>query len=374
MKVVFIRAKRFSEQDLRDSKPDAAQKGAVLENMRINAKTSSSSKNMIQGLYQAQYVSHCEEWRFWPYEYHEIHDPGQMPVKLFPCDENFALPEVQQYLEDAGEPDIIWIEATTFPLHIRRVFEFCPHSFKMIYSKDWRPWKIENLGAYDLCVVDDEWEAARVKKRHPGVHSFVWDKTVDYETLHRPLPLPKKYDICYVAHYRERKNHALLFRAMAQIADQKLTAICIGGNRKGHMAELQQMANGYGLTVHFTDEVTHEEVNYYINQSRIGVMCSKYDAAPRAILEYMAADVPVLVNAELLAGCRYVSPLAGVIRPPEDFHKGILELLDNYHRFSPRKHLIENYSREKVVSRFIQALETTPEFLNQKQTVAIRPL
>lgn len=353
MKVVIIRSKRFTNKFDNENISQKQVKSAIREKLRINAKTSSSSKYIILGLIKRKFVTECEEWRFWDGDFQEVWQDRQMPVKLFPCDDDYTLEVFKNYLSENGQPDIIWVEGTKFPKHIRRAFQLCPDSYKVVYSKDWRPWKVEGLGAYNLCLVDEDWEIQRVKACYPTVECLKWDKVVDYNNMHYPLKIEKKYDLCYIAHYRERKNHALLFRAMAKIKDRDLTSICIGGNRKGHREELEEMAKSFDLNVHFTDEVPHEIVNFYINQSRIGVMCSKYDAAPRAVLEYMAANVPVVVNAELLAGTRYIGPTAGVVKSPEEFHIGILEILDNYQNYSPRDHMIENYSVDKVVSRFI---------------------
>ena len=354
MKVVIIRSKRFTNQFTNDGISKRQVKSAIRDRLRINAKTSSSSKYVILGLLKHKFVTKCEEWRFWDGDFQEVWQDRQMPVKLFPCDDDYTLVALENYLCENGQPDIIWIEGTKFPKHIQKAFQWCPDSYKVIYSKDWRPWKVESLGAYNLCLVDEDWEAQRVKARYPNVECLKWDKVVDYNNMHYPLKIEKKYDICYIAHYRERKNHALLFRAMAKIKDRDLSCICIGGSRKGHRDELEEMAKSLNLNVHFTDEVAHESINFYINQSKIGVMCSKYDAAPRAVLEFMAANVPVVVNAELLAGARYVGPTAGVVKSPEEFHLGILEVLNNYQNYSPRDHLIKNYSVERVVERFIE--------------------
>lgn len=217
------------------------------------------------------------------------------------------------------------------------------------------------LARYDLCLVDEEWEVEEVQRVCPAVQCAIWDKLIDYERTHYPLPVEKIYDICYVAYLRERKNHELLFRALAKLPERQLTAVCVGDDRKGNRAELENLARELNLAVHFTGEVTKEEVNRYINQSRVGVMCATLDAAPRAILEYMAADVPVLVNAELWAGSRYVGPAAGLVKSPEEFHLGLAELLDYRKQYSPRAHLLEHYSAEPVLKKFIAILRPAME-------------
>jgi len=86
-------------------------------------------------------------------------------------------------------------------------------------------------------------------------------------------------------------------------------------------------------------------------------MCARVDGAPRVVLEYMAADVPVLVNAELIGGKRYVGPGAGLVRTPDQFHLGIVEILDNLHRYSPRAYFLQHFSRDAVVAKFLGLLK-----------------
>jgi glycosyltransferase involved in cell wall biosynthesis len=357
MNVVFLRTKFDSTVFLGDRQAGDELDASLLERMKITQKAGSSSKNMIVGLIEKRLVSRCEEWKFWNGRLQEISGPGHFPVKLFPADERFALDELAHYIDAAGQPDILWVEGTDYPFYLERIFQLCPESFKLVYSKDWRPWKIERLEEYDLCLVDEPWEVEKVRSRYPHLHCAVWDKLIDYESAFYPIASDKIYDICYVAYLRERKNHALLFSAMAKIKDRRLSCVCIGDDRKNHRAELEKMITELPHSVHFTGEIPFAEVNRYINSAKIGVMCSRLDAAPRAILEYMAADAPVLVNSELLAGARYVGAQAGLVKPPAEFHLGILELLDNYQNYSPRAFFLENYSAEKVVPKFIEILE-----------------
>jgi glycosyltransferase involved in cell wall biosynthesis len=356
MKLVFIRSKVnstvFETQEHAVPELDRA----ALESMKISAKAGSSSKNLIFGLQKYQLISAAEEWKFWSGAYHEILAPGQLPVKLFPCDQCQTSGMLADHIAGRGQPDILWVEGTEFPAYLRQIFELCPGSFKMVYSKEWRPWNIEHLELYQLCLVDEEKQRRKVASRYPHVQSAIWDKLIDYETTHHPVAVGKKYDICYVAYLRERKNHELLFRAMAKLPERKLTCVCVGDDRYGYRGALERLAHELRLAVHFTGEVFKEDVNYYINQARMGVMCSEMDAVPRAILEYMAADVPVLANAYMVAGTRYVGPEAGLIKKPEDFHLGLAEILDNLPRFSPRAYFLKHYSFEKVMSKFIGIL------------------
>lgn len=356
MRLVFVRTKAESTVFERESRGNDKLEAAALERMKINAKAGSSSKNIIFGLLQYGVISAFEEWKFWNGALQQVqaHD---FTVKLFPCDEELESEALLQYVRTQGAPEILWVEGPDFPPYLRQIFSACSQSLKIVYSKDWRPWKIKQLEHYDLCLVDEQWEKERVLQLYPELQCAVWDKLIDYEQTHYPIACAKEYDICYVAYLRGRKNHELLFHAMSRLKERKLKCVCIGDDRKGNRAELERLADALKLDVHFTGELPKPEVNRLVNQSRLGVMCSELDAAPRAILEYLAADVPVLVNAKLLAGARYVGSRAGLIKPPEEFHLGLAELLDHLPNYAPRAHLLEHYSFEKAMQKFIGILQ-----------------
>lgn len=309
------------------------------------AKESSSSKGLIAELLRQGLASAAEEWRL-------SNEPsnatnGALPVRTFDIDST-------AFVTESSVPDVIWVEGSDYPPHLQRVFAACPSSLKLVYSKDWKPQKIESLDSYDLCLVDEDWQVEKLARQ--GVRAAVWDKLIDYEGTHRPIEVEKRYDICYVAYLRRRKQHELLFRSMAQVRNRRLSCVCVGGDPDGRLEELQALAGDLGISVEFAGDVSKAEVNRYVNESRIGVMCSREDAAPRALLEYMAADVPVLVNAELLAGARYVGPGAGLVRAPDDFAAGISELLDGLDSYAARAHLLERFSRERVIEQFVSIL------------------
>lgn len=363
MRLAFVRTKTESTVFTRENQAAPAVDGAALEQMKISAKAGSSSKNIIMGLQQRQFLAVAEEWKFWNQAFYEVTVPGQLPVLLFPCQEDLTSEELTRYIRRTGQPDIIWVEGPDFPPYLAQIFDHCPDSFKLVYSKDWRPEKIKALPRYDLCLVDEAWEVEEVKRVCPQIHCAIWDKLIDYETTHFPVPGEKMYDICYVAYLRERKNHEMLLRAMAKLPERQLRCVCIGDDRKGNRAELEKLARELNLAVHFTGEVPKAEVNRYVNQAKIGVMCATLDAAPRAILEYMAANVPVLVNAELWAGGRYVGPAAGLIKTPAEFHLGLAELLDTSQNYSPRAYLLQHYSAERVLAKFTAILrQASPKF------------
>jgi glycosyltransferase involved in cell wall biosynthesis len=335
MRIAFIRVHKNPAKAAGPSAKDSA------------PKASSSSKGVILELERLEMASGSEEWRFGAAN---GSTGGLLPVRPFP-----NATALCGHIEAAGAPDVLWVEGSDMPPYLSEAFDACPSSLKVVYSKDWKPQKIEDLESYDLCLVDEDWQVEKVTRQ--GGRAAVWDKLIDYESTHHPLDIPKRYDICYVAYLRRRKQHELLFSSMAQIRDRRLSCVCIGGDPDVRLPELRALVEELGIDVTFAGDVPKDEVNRYVNESRVGVMCSREDGAPRALLEYMAADVPVLANAELLAGTRYVGPKAGLVRAPAEFATGITEMLDNLDSYAPRRHLLEHYSRQRVVETFLSILD-----------------
>jgi glycosyltransferase involved in cell wall biosynthesis len=316
-----------------------------------------SSVNMIGALQEAGVVSRSEAWRFWPWASKQLDLPETRPWHVFQIEGDSMSHDLAAYVRATGEPDVIWVEGRTLRPELAHVFDLCPKSFKIIYPQDWKPWRAEGLDRYDLCLVDDDRQMARMQRKHPALRCAVWDKFIDYEGSHFPILCEKQYDLCYVAFPSRRKNHELLFRAMAKLADHRPSCVCVGGRAGDNLREVRELADKLGVSVEFTGAASKIEVNEFVNRSRVGIIASKRDSAPRAMLEYMASDVPVLVNAELRAGLRYVGPKAGLISPPEEFDRGIAQMLDSLGAYAPRAHFLEHFSREQVVAKFAAILQ-----------------
>lgn len=306
----------------------------------------STSRLAVQALLAAGHVARAESWRLWPWPSRAFDAADTLPARMLALDGGLGA-----YLREHGPPDVIWVEGWHMTPELAAIFDACPDSFKVIYPQYWKPWEAEGLGRYDLCLADDEEQAARIRREHASLRCGVWDKVIDYERGHYPIDCEKEFDLCYVAFPSRRKNHELLFRAMAALPQRRLRAVCVGGREGDTSDEIAALARTLDLDVTFTGAATKAEVNEYVNKSRIGVICAKRDSAPRAMLEYMAADVPVLCNTGLRAGARYIGERGGLLRDPADFASGIEEILDHPERFSPRAHLLEHFSREQAVAR-----------------------
>lgn len=319
---------------------------------------------MLQSLARIGLLPPFEAWNFYD-PTAGLPEPDLLElVRMFPCEDGLTSEAFREHIKEQGQPDILWVDGRFAEPHVMQALDLCPDSFRIVYGNE-LPDEVEQVARYDLCLVDEEEHVATVRAQARNVHVAVWDKVVNYEELFRPLDREKRYDICYVAAITRRKKHKRLFRAMAKLKDRRLTCVCLGGTTMGGiddpghvalLAELRHLAEELGVAVEFVGLVSQEQVNEYLNQSRIGVMCSEKDGAPRALLEYLAADLPALAGDQLRGGQRFVTPETGLIRSRKEFHLGIAELLDTRDRYHPRAHFVRHYSFDRVMDRMARIL------------------
>lgn len=329
-----------------------------LRKMRVHEVEKSSVRNLLIHLQRAGALSSWEDWKFWRGPSRTVDSPDVIPgVRLFHAEGALRSEDLVAYVRKVGAPDILFVNGHDFAPHLELILSLCPQSTKVVYSRNWKPWTIEEIERYDICLVDDAKHRARVQREFPAVHAAVWVKIIDYDVAHHPIACAKKYDICYVAFVRPRKNHRLLFEAMAKLKERNLSCVCVGSDVEDTRAGLEQLADELGISVTFVGQVPKSDVNRYVNESRIGVMCSERDTAPRALLEYLATDIPVVVNARLRAGLQYVGSEAGVVSEPESFHEGIAHVLDNLDSYTPREYLLKHFSARRAVQRFVEIMQ-----------------
>ena len=118
-----------------------------------------------------------------------------------------------------------------------------------------------------------------------------------------------------VARLSPVKNHELLLGAMAQL-DCRFHLLIVGdGPTRGKLEELAQQLR-IAHRVHFAGEViSHRNLHQFFD---VSVLCSLSEGFPNAVIEAMAANVPIVAT-----------PVGGVIDAVTDGVTGILVPLDD---------------------------------------------
>jgi glycosyltransferase involved in cell wall biosynthesis len=244
----------------------------------------------------------------------------------------------------ARATDILWVrgKCKAYLSVLRRMRArlrvYYPAS-KRFLNQDWTH--------FDVLLVDDDRQIAPVTRL--GGATFVRRviKTAD-PNIFRPLAgIEKRYDLCMIgAMNLTRKNHNALVRLL--VADPSLSAVVIGKQDPEIVAALRAT----GARLELIDFCGREDLNRFINQSRIGFVPSLMDAAPRVILEFMAAGVPVLMNSAILGGREYIIPETGLLVPESEFVQATQRMRSGRMPFDPRRGFEENFAPEKAARHF----------------------
>ncbi len=150
---------------------------------------------------------------------------------------------------------------------------------------------------------------------------------VDAVDLRLELDLPSDTTVLVmVANFRPQKDHPTLFRAVAELPEdvrQRLRLVVVGSttaDRTYHancVAMLDRL--GIGDVVHLVG--TRSDIAGILAGADAGVLSSKNETGPLAILEYMAAGLPFVATdtGEIAAAVKQLG--VGFVPPPRDHHE-----------------------------------------------------
>jgi glycosyltransferase involved in cell wall biosynthesis len=279
------------------------------------------------------------------------------PVPVVP----FHSPDMQAFVAVHGAPHIFcpWGLGVDEAMMIA-----CRESFKVYYSIDASPLRVppEVARHFDLILVGGEGQRQHVSAACPDVPCeilTVGPEFADFETF-RPLDLPKRYDLIYVACAQAYKRHDVLFKALADLNGQsRVSCLCVCGY--GDLGDqLQDTVRRLGIAVDFIGPpgVSFADVNCLMNQARVGVVAGAEDGCPAVLTEYMLAGLPVLANGDLCCGLRFITPETGWIAGPNEFAGGILKALDKCASLQPRQYAMERWGWPASVRRFERMLHS----------------
>jgi len=298
---------------------------------------------MISGL-----VSRAEVWHHHRSDclLSSVGDDG-LTRRAFPLADEpapFDSASMEQFLLEFGAPKILCVWGLGVS---ERVLCAAKHSFKIYNSIDAPALRVPAQVSrhFDLVLTGAEWQSAVVKTLHPQTPTIVLPVGPEFaspETFY-PVDCDKLYDVIYVAAAQHYKRHDLLFDALAR-SPRPLTCLCVMGyGDEGD--KLRAQAAAMGIAVEFVGPpgVSYSEVNRFMNQSRVGVVCGVDDGAPAILTEYMLAGLPVVANADLCCGLQYILPRTGVVARGDAFELGIIEALDRTD-FNPRQTVLDRWS------------------------------
>lgn len=154
-------------------------------------------------------------------------------------------------------------------------------------------------GVYDKILVEDE--------RDYGPNTIPFYKTANPNIFH-PMNLEKKWDICWPCNFAQLKYKGQEW-FIGQIAKSdylRMLKILHIGDKPDIGKELCKKYNVNN--VDFKGWMTRQELNKYLNQSKIGLVTSnELDGSPRVITEILCSGIPLLKRIDTRAIMKYLN-------------------------------------------------------------------
>ena len=187
-----------------------------------------------------------------------------------------------------------------------------------------------------------------LKDRLVGMNNFVdTDLFIKKE-------LPKKYDIIYIARFdAKQKNHQGLLEAVAGLG-LKVLLIGRGSDKEKMIGEAERK----NTKLEIIERVSNEEIPNYYGSSKICVFPSLFEGNPKALLEAMSCEMPIVACEMPGIGNLIENGKSGLLSEPKDdlIRKNILKLLDDQELGkelggNARKFILENYSLDNIFTK-----------------------
>lgn len=206
------------------------------------------------------------------------------------------------------------------------------------------------------CIEEDRIDPARVKTIYNGLDLSDWS------TPSRPDRSPGKFLVTTAGNIRHVKGHDIFIRAAASIVPQfPNVSFSIAGGvlEPAYFEELQSMVRDLNLTNHFHFAGSVTNLREYLSTADIFVLPSRSEGFSNAIVEAMAASLPVVAtdvggNAEAVQ-----DGLSGFIVPSDDpdaLAAAITQLLTDPARATAmgaagKQRVAENFTTETMMKQ-----------------------
>ncbi|WNM60282.1 glycosyltransferase [Candidatus Nitrospira neomarina] len=195
------------------------------------------------------------------------------------------------------------------------------------------------------------------------------------------LPGEEGYRIVCLANLLPVKDHITLIRAMAQIIQDipKAHLVLVGSTSdRDCLSSIEKEISIAGLNQHITILGYRKDVLSILRTCDLGVLSSKAEGFPMALLEYGMAGLPTV--ATQVGQCPEVLDYgrAGILvapGSPTHLAQALMELL----RSSERRHLLgkqlnlhvqDTYNQERILEKFVQFYKT---ILGDSQNAVLSP-
>ncbi len=163
----------------------------------------------------------------------------------------------------------------------------------------------------------------------------------------RPLAdIRKDFDLISIAAWARYKRHWAMFRAVARMRamGRAPRLALVGYPLELTATDILAQARLFNIEdlIEIFECLTPTEVNAVLNRSKVHILWSRREGVNRAIIEAMAAGVPNIIRHGFNYGYHYpyIDSRTGKFATEQDMPKVLIDMIDNYRKYSPRDYVL----------------------------------
>jgi len=208
-----------------------------------------------------------------------------------------------------------------------------------------------------------EWSEQHLECRNVvEIKNFIPESTSEINSGIKLKGKKEDFKIICVANLRPQKDHLNLMKALEKISLQfPLSLHLIGENFEDQYAGsvLNAIKNSQ-ISKSIFYYGAQAEISGFLAQANLGILSSRSEGLPVALLEYGMAGLPVIVTE--VGQCKQVIGEFGLLVPPND-PEALAEAITSYFKnpekqkkdaFEFQQNILKNYSEKSVLSSLIE--------------------
>jgi glycosyltransferase involved in cell wall biosynthesis len=250
-----------------------------------------------------------------------------------------------EFVGPLDSDDVVWTRGTS-PFWSKEL-EKLPQVRKILYNT---ARLLADVSIYDLVFAEEDTPFQQIKK-HP--FRFHFTKSCN-ESVFAPTGDDKVYDFITAGYVLERKGQLKVIKAAAKLLG-RVNLVFPGNIRdEAYHRECVSVAANLDVCVEFPGHVDRSELATLYSRSRVNVLASWGEHAPRVLLEAACCDVPSVVTDRVGGAKNHITPKTGVVCKERRLAKTMKKVHDRWES-SPREGYMESFSSQRALDLVVAA-------------------